>query len=44
MENQLPALKEKAENVAVQAEDVAKVIELWTGVPAVKISKATPLA
>ena len=40
VESQLPALKEKAENVAVQAEDVAKVIELWTGVPAVKIQQS----
>ena len=40
VENQLPALKEQAEKATVQPEDVAKVIELWTGVPAVKIQQS----
>ena len=40
VENQLPELQEKAEKATVQPEDVAKVIELWTGVPAVKIQQS----
>ena len=32
-------LKEKAENVQVTEEDIAKVVELWTGIPASKIKE-----
>ncbi|MBR1738956.1 MAG: ATP-dependent Clp protease ATP-binding subunit [Ruminococcus sp.] len=32
-------LKEKAENVQVTEEDITKVIELWTGIPASKIAE-----
>lgn len=32
-------LKEKAENVSVTLEDLSKVIELWTGIPANKIQE-----
>lgn len=40
VEEQLPILQKQAENIAVEAQDVAKVIELWTGVPAVKIQQS----
>lgn len=33
------AIKEKAENVQVTEEDIAKVVELWTGIPANKIAE-----
>ena len=33
------ALKSKAENVRVTEEDIAKVVELWTGIPANKIAE-----
>ncbi|MDE5771769.1 MAG: ATP-dependent Clp protease ATP-binding subunit [Ruminococcus sp.] len=33
------ALKEKAESVQVTEEDIAKVVELWTGIPANKIAE-----
>ncbi|MDE6832633.1 MAG: AAA family ATPase [Ruminococcus sp.] len=32
-------LKEKAENVQVAEEDITKVVELWTGIPASKIAE-----
>lgn len=32
-------LREKAENVQVTEEDIAKVVELWTGIPASKIAE-----
>ena len=32
-------LKEKAENVQVTEEDITKVVELWTGIPASKIAE-----
>jgi len=32
-------LKEKAENVQVTEDDIAKVVELWTGIPASKIKE-----
>ena len=33
------AIKEKAENVQVTEEDITKVVELWTGIPASKIAE-----
>ena len=33
------AIKEKAESVQVTEEDIAKVVELWTGIPANKIAE-----
>ncbi|MEG2659241.1 MAG: AAA family ATPase [Oscillospiraceae bacterium] len=36
----LPKLKETVEQIEVTMEDVARVIELWTGIPAVKIKEA----
>ena len=38
-EAKIPELKEKAENVSVTLEDLSKVIELWTGIPANKIQE-----
>ena len=38
-EARIPELKEKAENVSVTLEDLSKVIELWTGIPANKIQE-----
>ena len=35
----LEKLKEKAENVQVTEEDITKVVELWTGIPASKIAE-----
>ncbi len=40
LESQLPAMEQQVEQIAVQPEDVAKVVELWTGVPAVKIQQS----
>ena len=37
LESQLPAKQAAASEIQVTMEDVAKVIELWTGIPAVKI-------
>ena len=37
---QLPALELRTADIAVTMEDVAKVIELWTGIPAVKIQES----
>ena len=38
-ESRIGELKEKAENVEVTVEDLSKVIELWTGIPASKIKE-----
>ena len=38
-EEKLEPLKEKAENVYVSMDDLSKVIELWTGIPANKIKE-----
>ena len=38
-ENQLAQLEPEAKNAAVTDEDVARVIELWTGIPASKIQE-----
>ena len=38
-EEKLDPLKEKAENVYVSMDDLSKVIELWTGIPANKIKE-----
>lgn len=38
-EKKIEALKEQAENVSVSIEDLSKVIELWTGIPANKIKE-----
>ncbi len=40
LKEELPALEEKATGISVELEDVAKVIELWTGIPAVKIKQS----
>jgi ATP-dependent Clp protease ATP-binding subunit ClpC len=40
LESELPAKKQAAEGIAVSMDDVAKVIELWTGIPAVKIRES----
>ena len=39
LESELPALKDSVEAIQVEMEDLAKVIELWTGIPAVKIQE-----
>ena len=39
-ESELPALAEQVQNISVTFEDVAKVIELWTGIPALKIQES----
>ncbi|MDD6021083.1 MAG: AAA family ATPase [Oscillospiraceae bacterium] len=39
-ENELEQLKEKAQDNAVTEEDIAKVIELWTGIPAHKVMES----
>ncbi len=39
IEEKLPSLKEKAEDNQVLEEDLAKVISLWTGIPAAKIEQ-----
>ncbi len=36
----LPKLEKEVEGISVTMEDVAKVIELWTGIPAVKIQES----
>ena len=38
-EEKIGGLKEKAENVEVTVDDLSKVIELWTGIPASKIKE-----
>ncbi len=38
-EERLEQLKEKAENVCVTMDDLSKVIEMWTGIPANKIKE-----
>lgn len=38
-EGKIAELKEKAENVCVTLEDLSKVIEMWTGIPASKIQE-----
>ncbi|MGN0686735.1 MAG: AAA family ATPase [Oscillospiraceae bacterium] len=38
-EDRLSELKDKAENVMVSMDDLSKVIELWTGIPANKIKE-----
>ena len=40
LQGELPALQAAAEGIQVTMEDVAKVIELWTGIPAVKIQES----
>lgn len=39
LESALPALRESVADIPVTMEDVAKVIELWTGVPAAKVKE-----
>ncbi len=38
-EEKIAAIKDKAENVSVSIEDLSKVIEMWTGIPASKIQE-----
>ncbi len=38
-EKELPALQAKVDAIEVTMEDVAKVIELWTGIPAAKVKE-----
>ena len=38
-ESELPVLAEQVKDITVTFEDVAKVIELWTGIPAMKIQE-----
>ena len=40
LETRLPELERQTAQIAVQPEDLAKVVELWTGVPAVKIQQS----
>ena len=40
LRDELPALEAQVQNIAVSMEDVARVIELWTGIPAVKIKES----
>ena len=40
LRQQLPELQLKAGGIKVEMEDVAKVIELWTGIPAVKVEQS----
>ena len=40
IENRLKEVEEKLKNVEVTDDDIAKVIELWTGIPAQKISQS----
>ena len=40
LEPQLEELREQVAKIGVTMEDVAKVIELWTGIPAVKIAES----
>ncbi len=37
---ELPALQEATANIQVQMADLAKVVELWTGIPALKIQES----
>ena len=39
LEAELPAQREAVDGIQVTMEDVAKVIELWTGIPAAKVKK-----
>ena len=39
LEQELPAKREAVERIEVTMEDVAKVIELWTGIPAAKVKE-----
>ncbi len=39
LEAELPAKQAAASEIQVTMDDVAKVIELWTGIPAVKIGR-----
>lgn len=39
MENEYEQKKAAVDEIAVQPEDVAKVVELWTGIPAIKIQQ-----
>ena len=41
LESELPAKQAAASAIQVTMDDVAKVIELWTGIPAVKTSAKT---
>ena len=38
--DELPALELKTSGICVTMEDLARVIELWTGIPAVKINES----
>ena len=40
LENELPAKQAAASEICVSMDDVARVIELWTGIPAVKIRES----
>lgn len=40
LENELPAKQAAASEICVSLDDVAKVVELWTGIPAVKIQES----
>ncbi len=40
LESELPAKQAAASEIAVSMDDVAKVVELWTGIPAVKIRES----
>ena len=40
LREELPALELKAGGIQVEMKDVAKVIELWTGIPAVKVQES----
>ncbi|WP_395151391.1 AAA family ATPase [uncultured Allofournierella sp.] len=40
LREEIPTLEEKTKDIQVELEDVAKVIELWTGIPAVKIKQS----
>ncbi len=40
MEEELPPLEKAVENIEVTMDDVSKVIELWTGIPAAKIKES----
>ncbi|WP_367926181.1 AAA family ATPase, partial [uncultured Ruthenibacterium sp.] len=39
LEQELPAMRETVDKIQVTMEDVAKVIELWTGIPAAKVKE-----
>ncbi len=40
LEGELPPLEKAVENIEVTMDDVSKVIELWTGIPAAKIKES----